>query len=92
MTGRTHQLRAHCALLGAPIIGDGKYGGAAAHPTGAPKGLMLHARELRLPHPGGGILELGAPLPEHAPGRLPVARLRARPEPARRALVDFGAS
>jgi 23S rRNA pseudouridine955/2504/2580 synthase len=62
LTGRTHQLRAHCALLGTPIIGDGKYGGARAHPEGAPKGLMLHAREIRLPHPDGGVLELSAPL------------------------------
>jgi 23S rRNA pseudouridine955/2504/2580 synthase len=62
LTGRTHQLRAHCALLGTPIIGDGKYGGTRAHPEGAPKGLMLHAREIRLPHPDGGTLELSASL------------------------------
>jgi 23S rRNA pseudouridine955/2504/2580 synthase len=64
LTGRTHQLRVHTALLEAPIIGDPKYGGAAAHPAGAPKGLMLHAREIRLPHPDGGKLELTAPLSE----------------------------
>jgi 23S rRNA pseudouridine955/2504/2580 synthase len=62
VTGRSHQLRAHCALLGTPIIGDGKYGGGRAHPEGAPRGLMLHAREIRLPHPDGGALELSAPL------------------------------
>jgi 23S rRNA pseudouridine955/2504/2580 synthase len=62
LTGRTHQLRVHCALLGTPIIGDGKYGRARAHPDGAPKGLMLHAREIRLPHPDGGVLALTAPL------------------------------
>jgi 23S rRNA pseudouridine955/2504/2580 synthase len=62
LTGRTHQLRVHCTLLGTPILGDRKYGGAAACPAGAPPGLMLHARELRLPHPDGGILALSAPL------------------------------
>ena len=62
LTGRTHQLRVHCTLLGAPIQGDRKYGGAAACPAGAPAGLMLHAREIRLPHPDGGSLVLTAPL------------------------------
>jgi 23S rRNA pseudouridine955/2504/2580 synthase len=63
LTGRTHQLRAHCAAIGCPILGDGKYGGRDAHPNGAPKGLMLHARELDLPHPARGRLRLTAEPP-----------------------------
>ena len=43
-TGRTHQLRVHCVVLGCPIWGDAKYGAAEA---GAP--LMLHAQALQLP-------------------------------------------
>jgi len=66
LTGRTHQLRVHCAEgLGCPILGDGKYGGAAAHLEGLPNQLHLHARALRLPHPEGGVLEVAAPLPPH---------------------------
>ena len=66
ITGRTHQLRVHCAeALGCPILGDGKYGGAAAHLEGLPGQLHLHARALRLPHPAGGVLEVMAPLPPH---------------------------
>lgn len=61
LTGRTHQLRAHLALLGHPIQGDRKYGDPTRRLAGAPEGLMLHARELRLPHPDGGILQLAAP-------------------------------
>ena len=67
VTGRTHQLRAHCAALGTPILGDGKYGGNAAQLPGgaAAHRLHLHARSLRLPHPAGGTLRAVAPLPTH---------------------------
>jgi 23S rRNA pseudouridine955/2504/2580 synthase len=67
ITGRTHQLRAHCAALGTPILGDGKYGAAAAHPAGVPqpRRLHLHARALALPRPRGGTLVVTAPLPPH---------------------------
>ena len=67
LTGRTHQLRAHCAAIGTPILGDGKSGGAAANiPGGAPvRGLQLHARALEIPHPGGFTLKVTAPLPAH---------------------------
>ena len=63
LTGRTHQLRAHCAAMGWPIVGDGKYGGKAAHPSTAPKGLMLHAREIDIPNPAGGRLHVMAEAP-----------------------------
>lgn len=65
-TGRTHQLRVHCAEgLKCPIMGDGKYGGAGAFLEGLSNALHLHARALRIPHPEGGTLELAAPLPSH---------------------------
>jgi 23S rRNA pseudouridine955/2504/2580 synthase len=67
VTGRTHQLRAHCAAIGTPILGDGKYGGAGAHLAGVPgaRRLHLHARALSIPHPEGGTLTVTAPLPAH---------------------------
>ena len=67
VTGRTHQLRAHCSAIGTPILGDGKYGGAAAHLAGVPgsKRLHLHAHSLSIPHPLGGKLQVTAPLPPH---------------------------
>jgi len=64
-TGRTHQLRAHCAALGTPIQGDGKYGGAAAFIDGVDRRLHLHARAIAVPHPRGGLLTAEAPVPPH---------------------------
>jgi 23S rRNA pseudouridine955/2504/2580 synthase len=66
LTGRTHQLRVHAAAaLKTPILGDGKYGGAAAHLEGMSDLLHLHARQIELPHPEGGTLSVAAPLPPH---------------------------
>lgn len=67
-TGRTHQLRAHCVVIGTPIMGDGKYGGqdALIAGTGISRKLHLHARAVRLPHPRTGKpLVVTAPLPDH---------------------------
>lgn len=77
LTGRTHQLRVHCAAIGAPILGDVAYGttrGAGdpdragentALVAGLDLHLHLHARRLVLPHPQGGLLAVEAPLPPH---------------------------
>ncbi len=63
VTGRQHQLRAHMALIGHPIIGDSKYGGDKAVPAALDKRLHLHARRISFPHPRGGTLDVTAPLP-----------------------------
>ena len=49
LTGRTHQLRAHMAAIGHPIVGDAKYGGPEAFLTGGiSRKLHLHARRLKI--------------------------------------------
>lgn len=67
ITGRTHQLRVHCAEKGFPIVGDPKYFNIENWqlPGGIQNRLHLHAQQIRLPHPDGGMLEASAPLSQH---------------------------
>ena len=65
VTGRQHQLRAHMAHIGTPIMGDEKYGGLDDMPDGMDRKLHLHARRIIFPHPREGTIDITAPLPDH---------------------------
>ena len=66
LTGRTHQLRAHMAAIGHPIVGDAKYGGPEAFLTGGiSRKLHLHARRIKIDAPEGGKIDVIADLPPH---------------------------
>jgi tRNA pseudouridine32 synthase / 23S rRNA pseudouridine746 synthase len=63
LTGRTHQLRVHCAEMGWPILGDAIYGNAPR--TGGPM-LHLHAREIVVPlYKNRAPIRVTAPVPPH---------------------------
>jgi len=67
VTGRTHQLRAHMAHIGHPIVGDPKYFDKQNWelPGGVQNLLHLLARRIAVPHPRGGTIDITAPLPTH---------------------------
>jgi len=66
VTGRQHQLRAHMAIIGHPILGDNKYGGDIDLPETIEQKLHLHARRIVFPHPvTGEAVDITAPLPDH---------------------------
>ena len=67
VTGRTHQLRAHMAHIGHPIVGDPKYFSKENWelPGGMQNRLHLLARRIVVPHPRGGNIDVTAPLPPH---------------------------
>jgi tRNA pseudouridine32 synthase / 23S rRNA pseudouridine746 synthase len=66
LTGRTHQLRVHCALMGWPIVGDGIYGSVPRAGD-----MHLHAREVVVPlYKNRAPIKISAPVPPHMQDRL----------------------
>jgi tRNA pseudouridine32 synthase/23S rRNA pseudouridine746 synthase len=92
ITGRTHQLRVHCASTGFPILGDDIYGKA---PRRGGPGLHLHAREIVVPlYKNRPPIRVEAPVPAHMHERLKACGWPGEPErdPAAPPQSLFGAS
>jgi 23S rRNA pseudouridine1911/1915/1917 synthase len=71
-TGRTHQIRAHFAAIGHPLVGDESYGGVARYGLGRQ---FLHAHRLAFAHPETGEpLSFSSPLPADLAAALAQAR------------------
>lgn len=62
VTGRTHQIRVHCAACGHPVVGDERYGRAEADAALGATRMMLHAERLVIPAREGPAIEVVAPL------------------------------
>lgn len=76
-TGRTHQIRIHCAHAGYPIVSDPVYGSGRSVGVNLP-GQALHAEKLSLQHPvSGEWVTAIAPLPPHFVTLLAVLRKRS---------------
>ena len=101
LTGRTHQLRAHMAAIGHPIVGDAKYGGVEAFLTGGiSRKLHLHARRIKIDAPNGGSIDVTAEVSPHiseslatlgfdplAGDSLPLEQPKASPQAKRRKIA-----
>ncbi|HXV05141.1 MAG TPA: RluA family pseudouridine synthase [Solirubrobacterales bacterium] len=71
-TGRTHQIRAHLAAIGHPLVGDPTYGGEVKYGLTRP---FLHAHRLAFTHPvSGEPMSFASPLPADLATALDAAR------------------